>query len=378
MEIKGAGIEPFLRQPAEAIRAVLIYGPDSGLVRERAATLLRAVAGDADDPFRVTTLSGAEVLADPARLADEAAALSLTGGRRVVRLTDAGDALAKPLGGVLDGAPGDALIIVEAGALAKRAALRKLFEPARLGAAIACYADEGSGLAEVVRETLAAHGLRASRDALAYLVGNLGGDRGLTRRELEKLALYMGPVEGGPVDGSPGDGSPGDGSPVDGSPVDGSPGDGALRVVSLADAAACVGDGSGLELDDAALAAADGDYAMVDRAVSRLYLEGVSPVAVLRATARHFQRLHLAAARREAGASTEQAMAALRPPVFFKQRDRFRSQLGRWRTSDLAAGLVMLCDGEIKCKSTGLPDEAVCSRVLMALANAGRRRRAAR
>jgi DNA polymerase-3 subunit delta len=368
MEIKSAGIEPFLRQPAEAIRAVLIYGPDSGLVRERAATLLRAVAGEADDPFRVTTLSGAEVLADPARLADEAAALSLTGGRRVVRLTDAGDALAKPLGGVLDGAPGDALIIVEAGALAKRAALRKLFEPAKLGAAIACYADEGSGLAEVVRETLAAHGLRASRDALAYLVGNLGGDRGLTRRELEKLALYMGPVEGGTVDGSP----------VDGSPGDGSPGDGAPREVSLADAAACVGDGAGLELDDAALAAADGNYAMVDRAVSRLYLEGVSPVSVLRATARHFQRLHLAAARREAGASAEQAMAALRPPVFFKQRDRFRAQLGRWRASDLAAGLVMLCDGEIKCKSTGLPDEAVCSRVLMALANAGRRRRAAR
>ncbi len=363
MEIKGAGIEPFLRQPAEAVRAVLIYGHDSGLVRERAATLLRAVAGEADDPFRVTTLSGAEVLAGPALLADEAAALSLTGGRRVVRLTDAGDALAKPLGGVLDGAPGDALIIVEAGALAKRGALRKLFEQAKLGAAIACFADEGAGLAEVVRQTLAAHGLRASRDALAYLVGNLGGDRGLTRSELEKLALYMGPVQGGPVDGALADGASGDRAP---------------REVSLADAAACVGDGAGLELDDAALAAADGDYAMVDRAVSRLYLEGVSPVSVLRATARHFQRLHLAAARREAGASAEQAMAALRPPVFFKQRDRFRAQLGRWRPADLALGLEMLSEGEVKCKSTGLPGEAVASRVLMALANAGRRRRAAR
>jgi len=60
---------------------VLFYGDDAGLIRARARAMTVAVAGALDDPFRVAELDREDI----ARLPDEAATLSLTGGRRVVR-----------------------------------------------------------------------------------------------------------------------------------------------------------------------------------------------------------------------------------------------------------------------------------------------------
>src|SRR4051794_41092797 len=103
----------FLQAADKAVAAVLFYGPDQGLVREPALELVTRVAGDATDPYRVVELGPAQLKDAPARLADEAAALSLTGGRRVVRLRDAGDPLAQPLANLLAGPAPAAFLVVE-------------------------------------------------------------------------------------------------------------------------------------------------------------------------------------------------------------------------------------------------------------------------
>src|SRR5690606_918412 len=103
---------------------VLIYGPNEGLVRERADILARQVVADLKDPFNVAILTAAEVAADPARLVDEAAAMSLMGGRRVVRLDGANDAVAAPLQMLLEDIRGDSLVVLAAGDLPPRSALR--------------------------------------------------------------------------------------------------------------------------------------------------------------------------------------------------------------------------------------------------------------
>src|SRR6266481_73938 len=117
MKLPAARVAAFLRRPDREIRAVLLYGPDAGLVSERADAVARTVCPDLKDPFRVTDLSGAVLAADPGRLADEAAQMSLIGGRRVVRLRDAVDRLSGLFAGFLDTAPCDAFIVAEAGDL---------------------------------------------------------------------------------------------------------------------------------------------------------------------------------------------------------------------------------------------------------------------
>src|SRR6266849_6144908 len=124
MKLSAARAAAFLHRPDREIRAILLYGPDAGLVNERADAVARTICPDLRDPFRVADLSGAAVAADPARLADEAAQMSLIGGRRVVRVRDAADRLARLFGGFLDTAPGDAFIVVEAGDLPASSSLR--------------------------------------------------------------------------------------------------------------------------------------------------------------------------------------------------------------------------------------------------------------
>ena len=259
MKIPPSRAERFVAKPEPAIRAVLVYGPDAGLVRERAERLCRGVVPEPTDPFRVAELSPANLRDDPARLADEAAQVSMLGGRRVVWVRDAVDGLAPVFESFLDEPVGDALVIVEAGDLASRSKLRALFESAGLAAALACYADTDESIAAVAREMLGQAGLTIAPDALDYLVGNLGSDRLLTRRELEKLILYAGA---------------------------------AGAQIKLEDVEACTGNSAGHSIDDAVLAAADGDARGVARALARAFLEGETAVAIVRAAERYFQRLH--------------------------------------------------------------------------------------
>jgi DNA polymerase-3 subunit delta len=340
VKLTGAKAEAFLKSPDAAIRAVLVFGPDNGLVRERVLRLVKGVVADPSDPFRVSELTPAILKDDPARLADEAAALALTGGRRVVVVRDAGDTVSSLFQGFLANPMGDALVVVEGGDLGPRSSLRKLFEGADNGAALASYGDEGGSLQHVIQEELKAAGLAVEPDALAFLMDHLGGDRRLTRAELQKLALYMG-------------------------------GPGRVR---LDDALACIGDTAALSMDDLALATADGDHATAQRVLDRLFREGTHAVGVLRALSRHFQRLHLAAGVMAQGKSADQAMNALKPPVIFKAADRFRRQLSRWPADRVGRALELLIEAEVDCKSTGMPAEEICSRAVMQLARAAGRR----
>jgi DNA polymerase-3 subunit delta len=327
-----------------ALRAVLLYGPDGGLAHERAVALVRHVAGRADDPFRVVELAPAVLKDDPARLADEVAALALTGGRRAVWIRDATDALAAgPLGELLDDATedrgGDTVVVIEAGDLPTRSSLRKLVEGSERAVAVGCYHDEARDVAAVIRDAMAQQGLAVSPDALRYLADNMGSDRLVTRAELDKLALYMLDAEGG-------------------------------RQVELADAMATVGDSAAIALDDVLSATAEGRAADLERALHRALSDGESPVRVVRACLQHFQRLHLVAARVAAGASAPDAIGTLRPPPFRRDAERMLRQLQRWTPKRLAAALDRLIQAEIDCKSTALPDDTMCARALLDLARA--------
>lgn len=339
MKLGGARAEEFLRNPDPRVLAVLVYGPDEGLVGERIHGLARSVVEDPKDPFRVVELEAADLRKDPARVSDEAQALSLTGGRRVVRIRAATDALTKIFEAFLDGSQGGALVLVEGRDLGPRSSLRKLFEKSDKGVSLACYPDDARSLPGVIRGTLEAEGVQVSQDALDYLVGNLGSDRSVTRRELEKLALYVG--ENGTAE--------------------------------LEDVQACVGDSGNSTLDAVVYRAAGGNQRDLDIALGRLLSEGIPPVVVLRAAARHLQRIHLVKGHMTKGLRADEAVKKLRPPVIFKHADAFRAQASRWSSEGLARALAIVTEAELECKTTGLPAEAICTRTLMRIAQAAGR-----
>src|SRR5579862_1622229 len=128
MKITPARTRGFLAAPDKAVRAILVYGRDTGLVDERVDALAKSVVPDLGDPFRVARMTGAALAADPARLADEAAAFAFGGGRRVVIVDEAEDNAAAAARSFLDAPLGDAMVVLRGGDLGARSNLRKLFE----------------------------------------------------------------------------------------------------------------------------------------------------------------------------------------------------------------------------------------------------------
>jgi DNA polymerase-3 subunit delta len=336
VKVQAGRADAFAKSPDAKAQAVLVYGPDAGLVRERAKLLAESVLKGDPDPFRLAELDADVLKGDPARLADEAAAMSLTGGRRVVRVRDATDGISKTVEDVLDTLVGDALLIFLGGDLGPRSSLRKLFEGADNAAALPCYADDNRALDQVVRDGLQQAGLSIDPDALSWLVAHMGGDRGLSRQEIEKLVLYKGSDDGSKI--------------------------------TLDDAMACVGDTAAFDLDDLVYAMADGDQPTVQRVYGRMMAEGTSPISVLTAASRHLMRLHEV----HGGTSLDQAMMKLRPPVFFKRKGQFKTQAGRWKPALLARGLELLTTAELQAKSTDMPAQALIERALIQVAAAAR------
>jgi DNA polymerase-3 subunit delta len=334
MIVKSHEADRYAAKPPKDLAIALVYGPDAGLVQERAEKLLKSVVPDLTDPFNVSDLSESVLLDDPARLADEAASISMMGGRRVVRVRGAGNDLAELFDSFMDDRKGDALVVIEAGDLAKTSALRKLFDGHKTAVAIQCYPDSVRDLGDVVRDALRAEGLSIAPDALEDAVSRLGSDRGVTRREIEKLLLYMH----------------------------------GKKQVTLEDVRAVMGDEAEARSESACDAAGSGDLARLDRELERLWVSDTQPAQVLRSAMGHFQKLLTARESTSRGQGLDEVMRRMRPPVHFSRATSFKNQAQRWSPDKLGEALDMLLEAEVLTRTTGVPAEAVTGRALMNIA----------
>jgi DNA polymerase-3 subunit delta len=339
-------IDRFLKSPPSDIRAALIWGRDRGGVHERADALARAVAERPDDPFNVALLTESDIDRDPARLEDELSALSMIGGRRLVRLRmtegragaerSAAEALKRHADG--DFNP-DAFFLVEAGALEKSSALRKAGEAAKAAASIPVYEDEAGDLARMVREALAGDRVSLTAEALDLFVARLPKERGVARQEIERLILYLGP-----------------GSGVAAAP---------------ADLEAYLGVEPEASLAEAAIDAFGGRAAQAQASLRRSRAEGEGGPAAVRAIGMHLGRLRQALVLSANGAGAQEAAKAA--GVFWKSEREFLRQMRAWKITDLDGLQPDVLDADRACKTTGYPDGLIAERLALTIAARARR-----
>jgi DNA polymerase-3 subunit delta len=338
-------VERFLAKPDPAMRAALVFGRDLGVVRERAQAVAEKAAERPDDPFDVALISEGDLDDDPGRLADELMALSLMGGRRLVRLRIgeragpdrlAAAALERHAAG--DFNP-DAFFLIEAGNLGRDSALRRAAEKSPAAVAIPCYEDEVGDLARMTREALAKDRVALTSEALDLFVRRLPHERGVARREIERLALYLGPGSG------------------------------------TTGAADDLTDFLGVEpeasLSEAALDAFGGRLGAAQAALRRAAQEGEGGPAAVRAMSLHLGRLRRTATLRRAGA--ELAEAAKASGVFWKIEREFLRQARAWDLEQLDGLQPELLAADRACKQTGAPDQLIAERLALAIASKARR-----
>jgi len=332
--VKHHQADSFLRAPDPTIGAVLFYGPDAGLVAERAATLARMLANRDAPPGEVLQFDDSDLEADPDRIAVELQTMPMFGGRKIIRARAGRRIASAQLKPLIEGGPLAGFLIVEAGNLKGEEGLRGLFEKSPRCAAVACYADSEEDIANLARGVLKAHKLSISPDTLDHLVSRLGADRGVSRSEVEKLALFvLGRGE-----------------------------------VCSDDIDAVVGESSDLQLEAIAQAAASGEGAKAVFDADRAVAAGEGAQAVLLAVQRYYLRLHKLRASIDQGRSVDDALRQMRPPLPTKVRSALSAQCRSWSVAKLSVANSEIAAAIKASRQTGALDELLAERLLLRLA----------
>lgn len=342
-QLKSNEIDAWLSKPRQPVPVVLVYGPDRGLVSERAALYASHTGLPLDDPFSVVRLDASDLDKDAGRLLDEANTIPMFAGRRLLWVRNAGaqKSLGDDVKALCKAPPADCLVLIEAGDLKKTAALRSVVESSSAGLAIPCYVDDVRGVDGVIDDELGKAGLAIDPEARQLLRRGLGGDRLASRAEVQKLVLYaMG-----------------------------------TSSVTADDVRASTGDVSGLSVDDAVATVIDGDIAGFDAAFARQMQAGGQTYPLLSGAMRLLQNLHVMRGtmekeRRNAGAM----VTAARPPIFFARRKAIEQALDRWDSAALSRALARLQDTVLQTRRRPDLATALARQALLGIAVESARR----
>src|SRR6202044_966792 len=282
--IKAADADAFVARPDPARPVVLVFGPDAGLVSERANALVKASVDDVNDPFALARLEAEDLGAEPSRLVEEAQTIPLFGGRRAVWVKAGSRNIAPAVEALLALRTIECRVVIEAGDLRRNAPLRSLCEKAKNAAALPCYADNERDRERLIDAEMRDAGLKLAPDARAMLIPLLGGDRQASRNEIAKLALY----------------ARGRGQ------------------VGVDDIAAVVADASALALDDIVDAAFAGRPGELEAHLAKARTAGTSAGSLLFNAQRQLAQLHKWRIAIEDGAPF--SLDAVQPPLHFRRK----------------------------------------------------------
>jgi DNA polymerase-3 subunit delta len=338
--LRGKDVDSFLARPDPGRPIILLYGPDAGLVRERADALMASAVDDPNDPFSLVRLDGDDLAAEPSRLVDEAMTVPLFGGRRAIRVKAGSRSFAGGIDALADSAVRDCRIVIEAGELRPEAPLRKACERAKTAVAIACYPDTERDLAKLIDDELRVSNLKIAADARSALMSLLGGDRQASRNELRKIALY---AHG-------------------------------QREVALDDVMAVVSDASDFKLDPIVDGAFAGQAATVETEFTKAMIAGTYPGLIISAAQRQVAALHKAALVMESGASASSAAESGFPRLHFSRKTVVETALRNFSAAKLVQVMDQLAVAALDVRKQSSLAPVIAQRALMSIAVNARRR----
>ena len=336
MKASKANIGRAVDQPGSSVRFYLFHGPDEAQSRALAARLLEALGAT---KFLVT--SGA-VKGDPASLVDEAGAMSLFGGKRLVWIEPATKDIEEGVAALLEGPETESPVVAIAGALTKSSALLKLAEASPLAVAFAAYAPEGQDAERMVIDLGRRFGLKISSPVAARLADSANNDQAIVAQELRKLALF--------IDASPH-------APKD------------LDHGAIDEVGADSAEGDFQRLADLALA---GEMDALAEELIRLPSGGNEAIPVVRSLQRRLLMLAPLRARVERGERVDAVMTSAARPLFFKEKSKVGRMLQKWSAADLATVAERAGTLERSLMFTPAPDRDALGEELLAIARKAR------
>lgn len=336
VEIKSHDFDRFAKSTIASYRIFLVYGPDRGLVSERAAVIAAKSGVPINDPFAMVRLDSSDLAGDPARVADEVGAFGLFGGKKLIWVKAGGTE--KPLVEalqILSGeSPSENILLIEAGDVKKGAGVRKIGDSAQSVASIPCYADDARAMNSLIEDELRAENLSITSAAKERLLEALGGDRIASRGEIKKLALYR-------------------------------RGQGSIDEQHVVD---IIGDASAVSTDDAVDAVLDGDVERLNLAFSKVVASKTPIFLILQSCLRQFQTLDIMRSEMDdKNTQPAQIMQTLGRHIHFRRKPIMERALHRWSSQMIARESARIQSAILQTRQRQSLEDSIAFHLLMSI-----------
>jgi DNA polymerase-3 subunit delta len=325
-------------QPDAGIWFYLFHGPDEAGSRALGERLLQGLGAT-----KFAFAAGA-VKSDPGSLVDEAAALSLFGGKRAIWIEPAGKDIEDGVAALLCGGAPESPVIAIAGALPKASVLLKTAEAAKNAVAFISYVPEGQDAERMVVDLGRRVGLKVGPSVAVRVAEAAANDQAVVLRELEKFALFVGASPQSPRE----------------------LGHDAIDAVGADSAEADF-----MGLGDLALS---GDLAGLSEKLSSLSATGSEAIPVIRALQRRLLMLAPLRTRVERGESPDAVMTSMGKALFWRDKSLVGKLLNRWTSAKLATVAERVGLLERSLMFGPAPEREALGEELFAIARAARAR----
>lgn len=320
MKIANNSINNFIHNLPSNIKTILLFGKDNGLAEERIALIKKTFLGNNfNNAEAACNFYYSDVKDNFAKVVEELNENSLFWrGKKMVVIRYCSEAITKDIKSTLTNNEihSESLLVLHAEDLSATSNLRKFYESDNNCAALPCYLDDERTLRAVIIERIKNANYTISEDAINYLVNNLGNNRGITNKELEKLLLYKHNTD---------------------------------NHITLEDVSLIIDANLSVLLDKIHFTLFNLEISKAYRYIEKL-LEEENAIFIIRGLANHVFRLLYAKSLITSGKTIEEALKLIFPPIFFTYVANFKQQISLWSLENLQTLLKKLIDAEIYAK----------------------------
>ncbi len=329
MKIKEFEVVDLLKN-AFSFSSILIYGPDQGLVKERAKTAIESISNKFENSVNISNLSIDDIKDSNNLLIDSVLQANLLAKKNIVRIKMANDSLTNILKSFLESTKPNqgGFVLLESQNLNPNSSLRKLFENDKSSPIISCYQDTKDTIINTINSTTKELSINMDKQSMDYLSTRLGNDREITKQEINKLALYT---------------------------------NFSKEPITFDKVLECIGDHSINNINKLCDQIGNLDILNAISTLETLLSEGGREITIIRSMLLHFQKLLYI----KLSDNQAKEIQNLKPPIHFLRLNNFKKQLEHWNVENIISALNLINNLEIKSKDQKYKSKILIRQVLL-------------
>ena len=336
MIIKEFQLEKIIKEHLN-FTGILVFGPNEGLVKDQIEKIINNFL--VKDSYEKINFNGRDLDNDPLALDNVIKTVSMFYNCKIVVVDSIKDKHLSIIEDIVSSAPQQVTLILRNENLGKSSKIRKLFENGDNCFSLACYEDDSRSIMKTIDEFMKKNKLLLDRDVKNYLLQSLSNDRMISKQELEKIEIFFKNTD---------------------------------RKIKLEDIKSLLNDTSSQNLNKMNENVMFGHTPKSSKIINKLLTEGTSPISLIRSLINYLLRIQQTKIEMKKGNNFEQSIKALRPPVFWKEKDNFQKHCLKWPLQEIEANLSKLVETEISCKLNSKLANLNCEKSILLLANNGR------